>query len=99
WQAVSAWMVWWAFAGVALCFQVLLSGRFAGGTPALLALGAIGVAFNVSRSPGAVLRVTAAWNDPYAHFGLWVGCLAVEACAVAATYARFRTRDSENLVE
>jgi ABC-type Na+ efflux pump permease subunit len=99
WQALSAWLVWWAFAGVALFFQVLLSGRLAGGMPALLVLGAIGVAFQVSRSPDAVLRMTQVWNDPYAHIGIWVSCVAVEACAVAATYARFHTQDSGSLAE
>lgn len=99
WQVLSAWLIWWAFAGVALCFQVLLSGRLAGGMPALLAFVAIGVAFRVSRSPEAVLAVTRAWNDPYAHVGLWVSCLVIEACAIAATYARFHGRDSESLVE
>lgn len=99
WQVLSAWLIWWAYAGVALCFQVLLSGRLAGGMPALLAFGAIGVAFRVNRSPEAVLTVTQAWNDPSAHVGLWASCVAIEACAIAATYARFHARDSERLVE
>jgi hypothetical protein len=92
-------MIWWAFAGVSVFFQVLLSGRFAAGTPGLLCFGATGVAFYVSRSPEGVRWVTQVWNDPYAHIALWVTCVAIEVCAVAATYARFHAQDTESLVE
>jgi nitrate reductase gamma subunit len=76
-----------------------LSGRLAGGTPAALAFVAGAIAFYTSRSPDAVVRVTRTWSDPSAHIWLWLACVAVEACAMAATYARFHAQDSHHLVE
>jgi len=99
WQLASAWLVWWAFAGIALFCQVLLSGRLAGGTPAVVFFVATGVAFYVSRSPEAVVQVMQIWNDPGAHVWLWLTCVAVEGGAIAATYMRFHAKDSHSLVE
>jgi ABC-type transport system involved in multi-copper enzyme maturation permease subunit len=99
WQLASVWLVWCVFAGVSVCFQVLFSGRLAGGTPAALAFVAGGIALYTSRSPDAVVRVTRMWSDPSAHVWLWLACVAVEAGAMAATYARFHAQDSHHLVE
>jgi hypothetical protein len=98
-QLLSVWLLWWAFAGTAVFFQVLFSGRLAGGAPAALAFVAAGIGFSISRSPVAVAHVARMWNEPGAHVGIWVACVAVEACAVAATYAWFHARDSHRLVE
>jgi ABC-type transport system involved in multi-copper enzyme maturation permease subunit len=99
WQLASSWMIWWAFAGVALFCQLMFSGRLAGVTPAFLYFVVAGFAFFVSRSPEASARVTTTWNDPWAHVWLWGACVGVEGVAVLATYRLFHSRDSQSLVE
>ena len=99
WQLASSWLIWWAFAGIALFCQLMFSGRLAGVVPAFLYFIVAGIAFFVGRSPDASARVRAAWSDPWAHVCLWCACVAVEGVAVAATYRLFRSRDSHSLVE
>ena len=98
-QLTSGWLIWWAFAGVALFCQLMFSGRLAGVTPALLYFAVAGSAFFVGRSPDVAARVAAAWTDPWAHVWIWCACVAIEAITVVATYRLFRSRDSHSLVE
>ncbi len=99
WQLLSAWLLWWTLAGLALFCQVMFSGRLAGLVPGVLAFALAGVAVHITRSPAAVARAIQIWNDPRAHFGLWLMCAAMQATVIGATYRLFSSRDSHSLVE
>ena len=97
-QFVSAWLVAFVFASVALLFQFVSSSRFGASAPALFVFLALLAGQPITESAQAVATLVRWWNDPVAQIWMWLACVATEAVVVWTTCRRFRSQDAHRVV-
>jgi ABC-type Na+ efflux pump permease subunit len=97
-QFVTAWLVAFVFASVALLFQFVSSSRVGASAPALLVFLALLAGQPITQSPHAVATLVRWWHDPVAQIWMWLACLAIEAVVVWTTCRGFRSQDAQRVV-
>jgi len=99
-QFVSVWFGSLVVAGFALLSQLLLTGRMANASPALLMLLVAWFAVRpVEQSGPAIQQVRRLWGDPRFHAWLWIGCVVLQGVFAWLSYLRFHSQETDELIE
>ena len=98
-QVATTFMGILAFASLCLAAQLSFSHRKAAVAPVILLVVVAAGATRLGQSHNIVRELTRRWRDPWLHVSVWAICLAVMLVCLAATYLRFRSQDTQDLIE
>ena len=97
-QVATTFMGILAFASLCLAAQLSFSHRKAAVAPVILLVVVAAGATRLGQSHNIVRELTRRWRDPWLHVSVWAICLAVMLVCLAATYLRFRSQDTQDLI-